>query len=136
MQQKPFAMQRRLYVEPPLNNRIHNDMSENISEETQAAKLSSEWDGALLGASVSIHGADRFVYSLRKLIRIIMMQRQCKASEAREIVAAELVIPILREHGPAGPVFCNDELVDPISDEERPCSIITPPGFNGKIVTP
>lgn len=114
-------------------------MIENSSEETQpqAYKLPAEWDGGLIGATVSIHGADRFAYSLRKLIRIVMMQRQCKASEAREIVAAELVVPILREHGPEwSPTFINDEIVEgEITDDEKPV-IITPPGFNGKIITP
>lgn len=78
----------------------------------QAAKLPDEWDDCLLGATVGIHGADRFAYSLHKLATKVRDQRGIPAAEAREAVAKELLIPVQREFGPYdGPIFLNDELV-------------------------
>lgn len=76
-----------------------------------AARLDPAYDSCLIGATVSMHEAPRFVYSLRKLIQFEQRRASCLIEEARTAVAQELVTPILREHGPEGPVFVDDELV-------------------------
>lgn len=97
----------------------------------EAAKLPSSYDTCLLGVTVSIHGQDRFVYSLKKLIGFTMLEHQCQAPEARQIILASFIKPLAREHGPDGPVFVNDEIMLGEVEEEKSV-IITPPQFNGR----
>lgn len=86
----------------------------------QAAKLPADYDDCLLGATVGIHGADRFAYSLHKLVTKLRDERGITAAEAREAVANELLVPVLREFGPyEGCVFINDELtLGPVEDKK------------------
>ena len=95
----------------------------------EAIRLAKSYDCCLLGASVSLHGQDRFVYSLKKLIRFEKTRRQCTVAEAREAIADEFIVPMDRLHGEKGPVWLNDELVDgEISEDEKPL-LVLPPNF-------
>jgi hypothetical protein len=55
-----------------------------------------------------------------------MMRSNCKASEAREEVLREFITPYARDI-----CWIDDELLDPISDVEKP-TIIMPNRINGK----
>ena len=90
---------------------------------TESTKLIPAYDSTLIGAVVGKEGDEKFAYSLRKLVRFFMMENSCTASEARELLMDQIVGPL---HGEI--CFINDELLDPISDEEKPV-IIVPPSF-------
>lgn len=79
----------------------------------EALKLPENYDTALLGATVSIHGADKFAYSLRALIEIVMLERGVQPPEARQIILAEFIKPYADEIA-----WINDELVAPVEVEE------------------
>lgn len=98
-------------------------------EFTPAIKLEDSYDSCLAGVTITRPGEERFVYSMRRLIRFEMFRRQCPASEAREAIADEFIVPLIRDHGDKGPVFLDDEMRDgEISDVEKPL-IILPKGF-------
>ena len=59
----------------------------------QAAKLPNTYDAALLGATVSTVTSDQFAYSLKTLLGLVMLERQCQAPEARQIILAEMIKP-------------------------------------------
>lgn len=112
-----------------------NDISDTPPEEERTAfKLDDAYDSCLLGATVDIYGRDRYAYSLVRLIRFEMKRRGCTAQEARQAIADEMVIPILREHGMDGPTFINDELIQGEVQDEDPQApkIILPSEFNKK----
>lgn len=103
---------------------------EDLQPAPEAVKLVPAYDSCLCGATVSLNEQDRFVYSLRKLIRFTMIEHGCKATEARSIIVRDFITPLAREHGPLSPVFLNDEIIDGIIlDEEKPLIIV--PHFNG-----
>ena len=113
-------------------NDIPSEQETHKTPETpQAAKLPSAYDSTLLGATVSIHEPDRFVYSLRKLIRFEMSRNECGASEARGIVARDFITPLAREYGHMAPVFVDDELVQGSIQDTEKHIIIVPKQFNG-----
>jgi len=103
-----------------------------MEPEPQVIKLPPCYDTCLLGATVSLHGTDRFVYSLTKLVQFKMLEHQCQAPEARQIVLAEIIKPIDREHGPLAPVWVNDELVLGSIEEKDTPKIIVPEVLNGR----
>lgn len=84
--------------------------------ENEALKLPPSYDSCLAGASVGLPGGDQFVYSLKKLVRFEMMRHQCKSPEAREIITREFIHP--------GIIFLNDELLDPVTEVEKPIIIL------------
>jgi hypothetical protein len=95
-----------------------------MNEPESAVKLLPEYDSTLLGVSVTT-GEERFCYSLRKLVRMKMMEFSVKASEAREIVKNEVILPLERDFGNSGPIFVNDEMVEgELSDVEKPLIIL------------
>ena len=91
----------------------------------QASKLHTRYDTALLGATVSTQEADRFVYSLKALIGLVMLERKCQPPEARQIILAEMIKP-----SGASIVYVNDELLD--GPAEKPKSVIYQPKKVGK----
>jgi hypothetical protein len=96
-------------------------------QDPQAVKLDNAYDCCLLGATIGLE-ADRFVYSVSKLLRFERARiHEGSTAEAREALA-EIIIKIQREHGPMSPVFVNDELLNPVEDGD---DII-----KSKIVTP
>lgn len=94
-------------------------------EQPQASKLPSQWDAALLGATVSTVHEDQFVYSLRKLIMLVMNARKVQAPEARQVIYHEMIKPFSREV-----VFVNDELLEPIEEEKS--RIVVPRNLGGR----
>lgn len=105
-----------------------NDQSPPPAEEPQARRLHPDYDVCLLGATVDLHNPDRFVYSLKKLIRFRMRETKQPAETCRDEIAT-MVIGIQREHGPLAPVFVNDELVLGPAEDKKPGIIL--PGMNG-----
>jgi len=91
----------------------HTHLSMNIPETYQASKLPENYDKALLGATVNIHGDDQFAYSLRGLIQLVMIERGVQPPEARQIILAEFIRPF-----GASITFVNDELVQPVEEEK------------------
>ena len=95
-----------------------------MNEPDTAVKLLPEYDSCLLGVLVTT-GEERFCYSLRKLVRMKMMEHSCKASEAREIIKKEIILTLERDFGNNGPCFVDDESVQgPIEDTEKPLIIL------------
>ena len=86
----------------------------------QAAKLPNTYDAALLGATVSTVTSDQFAYSLKTLLGLVMLERQCQAPEARQIILAEMIKPY------SGMVtFVNDELLEePVVVDDSPKIIV------------
>lgn len=106
-------------------------MMDDAPDETPGpARLPSPYDSCLLGATVGIHGPDLYVYSLRALIRFEMTRRDCSPDEARTAIAAEILMPVQREHGPLAPLFVNDELVKGEIEEDGPRIIVPKFGRN------
>ena len=95
----------------------------------QAIKLDDQYDVALCGATLGLE-ADRFVYSISKLIRFERSRLKVTTAEAREALAKE-IMEVQREHGPLAPVFLNDELVLGEVEDEDAVKIVQPgdPGF-------
>ena len=86
----------------------------------EASKLPQQWDAALLGATVSTVTADQFVYSLKTLAGLVMLERHCQAPEARQIVLAEMIKPFGAEI-----TFVDDTLLDdPVVVDDSPKIII------------
>ena len=114
-----------LALRPPV--RVHFNENQPVNdtpEPPQVTKLPPSMDSCLLGAT--LRAPQQFAYSLRKLVRMEMMRGNCKASEAREEVLREYITPYAREV-----CFIDDELLDPISDVEKP-TIILPNQINGR----
>ena len=97
------------------------------ADEPQAQRLHPDYDVCLIGATVDLHNPDRFVYSLKKLIRFRMRETKQPAETCRDEIAT-MVIGIQREHGPLAPVFVNDELTGEIQDKKSPIIL---PGMTG-----
>jgi hypothetical protein len=95
----------------------------------EAIRLAKRYDVALAGATVSLYGKDRFVYSLIRLIQFEMGRLKCTVAEARQSIADELIGPIQRLHPEDGPLFLDDELVQGPIDEATGPQIILPPDF-------
>jgi hypothetical protein len=98
-------------------------------EPQEAIKLDDCYDVCLLGCTLGIE-ADRYVYSISKLLRYERTRLKVTTAEAREALA-EVVTTIQRTAGPLSPVFVNDELVlGDVADEDA-ITIIKPgdPGF-------
>jgi hypothetical protein len=98
-------------------------------EPQEAIKLDAVYDCCLLGASMSIHEDERFAYSVSKLIRYERTRLKITTAEAREALA-DIITTIQREAGPLAPIFINDELIEPVEDENA-VKIVQPgdPGF-------
>lgn len=96
--------------------------------EPQAIKLDEQYDCCLAGATLGLE-ADRFVYAISKLIRYERTRLKITTAEAREALA-QVVMTIQREAGILAPVFLNDELIEPVEDEDA-IKIVQPgdPGF-------
>jgi hypothetical protein len=95
-----------------------------MNDPDTAVKLLPEYDSCLLGIGVTT-GEERFAYSLRKLVRMKMMEYSVKASEAREIVKNEVILPLERDFGVSAPIFIDDESVQgQIEDTEKPLIIL------------
>lgn len=77
---------------------------------SDAAKLDDEYDACLIGATIGLHGTDRFAYSLRRLVEAEMLKTGKSASDCRVSIANQ-IRDLQRTSGPDGsPVFINDEL--------------------------
>lgn len=97
---------------------------ETPAPEPRAIKLDDAYDCCLLGATLGLE-ADRFVYSISKLLRFERSRLKVTTVEARGALA-EVVMAIQREAGPLSPVFVNDELVLGEVEDEDAIKIIQP----------
>lgn len=83
---------------------------------SEVSKLPPQFDGALLGATVSCHTADQFAYSLKALTGLVMLERQCQEPEARQIIYHELIVPLGHEV-----TFIDDTLLqEPVVVDDKP----------------
>lgn len=88
-----------------------------------AAKLPDDYDACLLGAAISLHGTDRFAYSLKRLVQAEMVKTGNPAATCRETMALQ-IMEIQRQHGPDAPVFVNDELMFGEAQDAKPRLIL------------
>lgn len=93
------------------------DLSDTPPSEPQAVKLDDCYDVCLAGATLGLE-ADRFVYSISKLIRFERARLKVSTEDAR-VALAGTVTAIQREHGILAPVFLNDELIEPVVDGDE-----------------
>lgn len=88
------------------------------------AKLDDEYDACLIGATIGLHGSDRFAYSLRRLVEAEIIKTGNPADTCRETIALQ-IMELQRTHGPEeSPVFINDELAYGKASDNTPKLIL------------
>lgn len=92
----------------------------------EASKLPTDYDTALLGATVSSTEHQRFAYSLKAITGLVMLDRQCHEPEARQIIFHEMIQPFSGEI-----TFVDDTLLESQPVEEK-SKIIKPIKVNGR----
>ena len=89
--------------------------------------LESDYDGAIIGHTVSPATGPRFVYSLNALARMRSVRQNRSLEVAREDVWG-MVCDVTRQHGDAAPLFVDDEVSRPGISKEK-SRIIVPGNF-------